>query len=420
MIDIKLLRERPELFKEGARKKGVKIDIDQALRLDRELRSLRFELDNLRRQRKEVSRKVSFAGKEQDEKTISWARKIKAQVKELESRESKIQAELKEILSFVPLPPAPDVPEGKSEDDNVVVKTWGKIPTFNFPPKDYITLMRQLDLLDLERGVKIGGFRGYVLKNEAVLLENALLRYSIDFLTRKGFTLLRPPIMVREFALFGTGMFPEGKKDTYKVDDDLFLAGTTEVPLMALHAGEILSEKDLPIRYVGLSPAYRREVGSYGKDLKGVFRVHEFIQTEMVVLCKNDIEESIRWHEKLLSNSEEMMQELGLPYRVVNVCAGELSSGQAKRYDIEAWVPSEKRFRETHSDSYLLDFQSRRLNIRYRTDDGKLNFVHSLNNTGIAVPRILISLIENYQREDGSIKIPDVLRPYVGLEEIKR
>jgi len=420
MIDIKLLRERPELFKEGARKKGVKIDIDQALRLDRELRSLRFELDNLRRQRKEVSRKVSFAGKEQDEKTISWARKIKAQVKELESRESKIQAELKEILSFIPLPPAPDVPEGKSEDDNVVVKTWGKIPTFNFPPKDYITLMRQLDLLDLERGVKIGGFRGYVLKNEAVLLENALLRYSIDFLTKKGFTLLRPPIMVREFALFGTGMFPEGKKDTYKVDDDLFLAGTTEVPLMALHAGEILSEKDLPIRYVGLSPAYRREVGSYGKDLKGVFRVHEFIQTEMVVLCKNDIEESIRWHEKLLSNSEEMMQELGLPYRVVNVCAGELSSGQAKRYDIEAWVPSEKRFRETHSDSYLLDFQSRRLNIRYRTDDGKLNFVHSLNNTGIAVPRILISLIENYQREDGSIKIPDVLRPYVGLEEIKR
>jgi len=420
MIDIKLLRERPELFKEGARKKGVKIDIDQALRLDRELRSLRFELDNLRRQRKEVSRKVSLARKEQDEKTISWARKIKAQVKELESRESKIQAELKEILSFIPLPPAPDVPEGKSEDDNVVVKTWGKIPTFNFPPKDYITLMRQLDLLDLERGVKIGGFRGYVLKNEAVLLENALLRYSIDFLTRKGFTLLRPPIMVREFALFGTGMFPEGKKDTYKVDDDLFLAGTTEVPLMALHAGEILSEKDLPIRYVGLSPAYRREVGSYGKDLKGVFRVHEFIQTEMVVLCKNDIEESIRWHEKLLSNSEEMMQELGLPYRVVNVCAGELSSGQAKRYDIEAWVPSEKRFRETHSDSYLLDFQSRRLNIRYRTDDGKLNFVHSLNNTGIAVPRILISLIENYQREDGSIKIPDVLRPYVGLEEIKR
>ncbi len=420
MIDIKLLRERPELFKEGARKKGVKIDIDQALRLDRELRSLRFELDNLRRQRKEVSRKVSLARKEQDEKTISWARKIKAQVKELESRESKIQAELKEILSFIPLPPAPDVPEGKSEDDNVVVKTWGKIPTFNFPPKDYITLMRQLDLLDLERGVKIGGFRGYVLKNEAVLLENALLRYSIDFLTKKGFTLLRPPIMVREFALFGTGMFPEGKKDTYKVDDDLFLAGTTEVPLMALHAGEILSEKDLPIRYVGLSPAYRREVGSYGKDLKGVFRVHEFIQTEMVVLCKNDVEESIRWHEKLLSNSEEMMQELGLPYRVVNVCAGELSSGQAKRYDIEAWVPSEKRFRETHSDSYLLDFQSRRLNIRYRTDDGKLNFVHSLNNTGIAVPRILISLIENYQREDGSIKIPDVLRPYVGLEEIKR
>jgi len=411
MVDIKLLREQPELFERGAKKKGVRINIDRVLQLDEELCHLRFKIDQLRGQRKKISKEISL---------LSRAREIKTQIKELETRKSKVQVELRELLLSIPLPAAPDVPEGVNEDDNVPVRTWGKMPNFNFPPKDYITLMRGLDLLDLERGTKIGGFRGYVLKNEAVLLENALLRYSIDLLVKKGFTLLRPPIMVKEFALLGSGMFPQGKKDTYKVDDGLFLAGTTEVSLMTFHAGEVLSEDDLPIRYVGISPAYRREVGSYGKDVKGVFRVHEFIQTEMVVLCKNDINESIKWHEELLVNSEEMMQALELPYRVVNVCAGELSSGQAKRYDIEAWVPSEKRFRETHSDSYLLDFQSRRLNIRYKTIGGKLKFVHSLNNTGVAVPRILISLIENHQRANGNIVIPSVLQPYIGLGEIKK
>lgn len=419
MVDIKLLREQPELFERGAKKKGVRIDIDRVLQLDEELRHLRFKIDQLRGQRKKISKEISLSEKQGIMQALSRAREIKTQIKELETRKSKVQVELRELLLSIPLPAAPDVPEGVNEDDNVPIRTWGKMPNFNFPPKDYITLMRGLDLLDLERGTKIGGFRGYVLKNEAVLLENALLRYSIDLLVKKGFTLLRPPIMVKEFALLGSGMFPQGKKDTYKVDDGLFLAGTTEVSLMTFHAGEVLSEDDLPIRYVGISPAYRREVGSYGKDVKGVFRVHEFIQTEMVVLCKNDINESIKWHEELLVNSEEMMQALELPYRVVNVCAGELSSGQAKRYDIEAWVPSEKRFRETHSDSYLLDFQSRRLNIRYKTIGGKLKFVHSLNNTGVAVPRILISLIENHQRANGNIVIPSVLQPYIGLGEIK-
>jgi len=240
------------------------------LQLDEELRHLRFKIDQLRGQRKKISKEISLSEKQGIMQALSRAREIKTQIKELETRKSKVQVELRELLLSIPLPAAPDVPEGVNEDDNVPIRTWGKMPNFNFPPKDYITLMRGLDLLDLERGTKIGGFRGYVLKNEAVLLENALLRYSIDLLVKKGFTLLRPPIMVKEFALLGSGMFPQGKKDTYKVDDGLFLAGTTEVSLVTFHAGEVLSEDDLPIRYVGISPAYRREVGSYGKDVKGV------------------------------------------------------------------------------------------------------------------------------------------------------
>jgi len=420
MIDITLLRKNPELFKIGVQKKGLKINIGRVLQIDKELRDLQHQIDRLREERNKISKKINSPEVREREETIAQAHKVKKQLKTLEAKLPKLQDGFREILLSVPLPPAEDVPEGKNEEDNVPVKVWGKLPHFNFSPKDYITLMEKLDLLDLERGVKIGGFRQYILKNEAVLLEYALIRWSMDFLIKKGFTLLRPTVMVNELAMVGTGMFPKGREDAYKVNDNLFLVGTTEVPLMAYHAGEILEEKNLPIKYVGYSPAFRREVGSYGKDLKGIFRVREFIQTEQVILCKNDVEESVRWHEELLANSEEIMQALKLPYRVVNVCAGELSDGQAKRYDIEAWVPSQQKYRETHSDSYLLDFQARRLNIRYRSAEGKLKFVHSLNNTGIATPRILIPLIEIYQQADGSIVIPEILRPYLGFEKVPR
>jgi seryl-tRNA synthetase len=420
MIDITLLRKNPEYFRIGALKKGVNIDVDEILKLDKELRDLQYEVDQLRARRKKASQEIASLKREGEENDKSQALKIKQQLSILEPRVAELQERLKQLLLSIPLPPAEDVPQGRDERDNVPVKTWGDIPHFDFPPKDYLTLMEELDLLDLKRGAKIGGFRQYVLKNEAVLLEQAILRWSIDFLLKKDFVLLRPTVLVNEMAMIGSGMFPKGKEETYQVDDNLFLTGTTEVPLMAYHAGEVLKEKDLPKKYVGYSSAFRREAGSYGKDTKGIFRVHEFIQTEQVILCKNDLQESVRWHEWLLANSEEMLQALKLPYRVVNVCSGELTDGQAKRYDIEVWVPSQQKYRETHSDSYLLDFQARRLNIRYRTAEGKLKFVHSLNNTGIATPRILIPLIEIYQQADGSIAIPEVLRPYLGFERIPK
>jgi len=409
MLDIKFIRENPQIIKEGCQKKGVKVDIDRLLVLDEKRRGYIKSIETLQAEQNKL-------GKE----NIQEARKIKEKIIGLAPSLEKIEKEFNDLMLRVPIPPASDVPEGKTEEDNVPIRHWGKIPKFDFSPKDYITLMEALDLLDLNRGAKIGGFRQYIIKNEAVLIEQALLRWSLDFLFGKGFKLFRPTIMVKEFALTGSGMFPRGKEDIYKVDDDLYLAGTTEVPLMAYHADEILEEKKLPKKYVGISGAFRREVGSYGKDVKGIMRIHEFWQTEQIIICKNDEKESIKWHEELLKNPEELMQSLAIPYRVVNCCAGDLSDGQVKRYDIEAWVPSQGKYRETHSDSYLLDFQTRRLNIRYRAKDGKIKFAHSLNNTGIAVPRILIPLIENYQQKDGSIKIPKVLQKYIGKSEIKR
>lgn len=418
MLDINFIRENPDLVKRGCKLKGVKIDIDKVLSLDKEKRELLTKWEKIRAEKNEANKKIRRADKSEKEKIISEMRKIDEKEEVLKDELQKVKEELGILLAKIPLPPAPDVPEGKGEEDNVPVKFWSKPRKFKFSPKDYISLMEKWDLLDLKRGAKIGGFRQYVLKNEAVILEQALLRWSIDFLTKKGFILMRPTSMVRRFSLFGTGMIPESEEEIYKLEDDLYLTGTTEVPLMAYHSGEIFKEEELPKKYLGLSVAFRKEVGSYGKDTKGIFRVHEFWQTEQIIISKNDLNESIKWHENLLKNSEEMMQALGLPYRVVNVCSGELSSGQAKRYDIEAWIPSQGKYRETHSDSYLLDFQTRRLNIRYKDRSGKLHFCHSLNDTGIAVPRILIPIIENYQRSDGKIDIPKVLQKYTGFKVI--
>lgn len=419
MIDIKLIRENPKLVKEGCRKKGVKVDIDKLLKLDKEKREILLDWEKIRARKNKANQEIKKLGSKQERrKIISEMKKIDKKEDFLRKKIKKLDLEINNILVKIPLPPAPDVPEGKSEKDNVPIKFWSKPRKFSFSPKDYIYLMKKWDLVDLERGAKIGGFRQYVLKNEAVILEQALLQWSIDFLTKKGFTLMRPTSMVKRFALFGTGMIPESEEEIYKVDDDLYLTGTTEVPLMAYHSGEILKEEELPKKYIGLSVAFRKEVGSYGKDVKGIFRVHEFWQTEQIIISKNDLEESMKWHEYLLKNSEEMMRSLEIPYRVVNVCTGELSSGQAKRYDIEAWVPSQNKYRETHSDSYLLDFQTRRLNIRYREKSGKVKYCHSLNNTGIAVPRILIPIIENYQRSDEKIDVPKVLQKYTGFKVI--
>ncbi len=418
MLDINFIKENSDLVKKGCEFKRVKIDIDEVLSLDKKRREFLTKWEKIRAEKNEASKKIQRANKSEKEKIISQMRKIDKKEKILKDELQKVKEKLDTLLAKIPLPPAPDVPEGKGEEDNIPIKFWSKPRKFKFIPKDYISLMKKWDILDLRRGAKIGGFRQYFLKNEAVILEQALLRWSIDFFLKKGFTLIRPTSMVRKFALFGTGMIPESEEEIYKLGDDLYLTGTTEVPLMAYHSGEILKEEDLPKKYVGFSVAFRKEVGSYGKDVKGIFRVHEFWQTEQIIISKNDLNESIRWHEELLKNSEEMMQSLGIPYRVVNVCSGELTSGQAKRYDIEAWVPSQNRYRETHSDSYLLDYQTRRLNIRYKDRSGKICFCHSLNDTGVAVPRILIPIIENYQRSDGKIDVPKVLQKYTGFKVI--
>ncbi len=419
MLDIKFIREHPDKVKEGCQTKQVKVDIDHLLEVDKRRRDLLRAFEDMRAQKNKANEEIQRAKtKKEKEVIILKMRELDRNSDRVTENFQKIDKEFQNLMLQVPIPPAANVPEGKTDKDNLPIKFWGKKPDFDFPPKDYLTLMESLDLLDLGRGAKIGGFRQYVIKNEAVLLEQALLKWSLDFLVEKGFTPLRPTILVKEFALLGTGMFPQGREETYKTDDDLFLSGTTEVPLMAYYANEVLDEKELPIKMVGISEAFRREVGSYGKDVKGILRVHEFWQTEQVILCKNDEKESIKWHEELLKNSEEMMQALGLPYRIVNCCGGDLAPGQVKRYDIEAWVPSQKRYKETHSDSYLFDFQTRRLNIRYRKKDGGLNLAHSLNNTGIAVPRILIPLIENYQQKDGSINVPEVLQKYTGFKKI--
>jgi len=311
------------------------------------------------------------------------------------------------------------VPEGESDADNQEIRTWGEIPQLDFEAKDHITLMKDLDLADFEKGTDISGFRGYILKNEGAMLQFALQQYVITKLVAKGFSPFIMPSLVNKKTLVGTGYLPQGEDDLYKTQDENYLSGTAEVPTMSYHAGEVLDKNDLPKKYLSYSPCFRREAGSHSKDTKGLIRVHEFHKLEQVILCEASHEESVRLHEEITNNAEEILQDLKIPYHVVVNCGGDLGLGQVKKYDIEAWVPSQNTYRETHSASYFHDFQTRRLNIKYKEGEDK-KYVHSLNNTALAFPRILVPLVENYQQADGSIKVPDVLVPFVGKEFITK
>jgi seryl-tRNA synthetase len=322
-------------------------------------------------------------------------------------------------MLLVPNIPDETVPEGDSDMDNVEIRKWGKIPNFNFEIKDHVQLAKDLDLIDFERGSQVAGFRGYFLKKEAALICMAIWQYAADILRKKGFVPMIAPSLVREEALTGTGYLPQQEDEVYSVGDKMYLVGTAEVPVMSYHAGEILKQEDLPLKYMGFSPCFRTEIGSYGKDTQGIFRVHEFMKIEQVVLCENNKEESVRLHEEITKNAEEILQGLEIPYHVVLNCTGDLGLGQVKKYDIEAWVPSQNKYRETHSSSYFFDFQTRRLNIKYKTKEGETKLVYSLNNTGIATPRVLMPLLENNQQKNGSIKIPKVLHKYLGFKEIR-
>lgn len=421
MLDINFIRENPDLVKEAARKKRVAVDVDKILTLDEKRRGLIKEVDDFRAQQNMESENIPQMAAEERERTIASMKELKEKLSAKEGELKTVEDEYMRVMLLVPNIPDLSVPDGESDADNQEVRAWGEKPQFGFEPKDHVTLTHELGLVDFERGAKVSGFRGYFLKGDAVLLSFALWQLAVEQLQKKGFQIHIAPSLVRGIPLVGTGWLPQGKDEVYKVGNDLYLAGTAEVSMMGMFEDEIIDEKQFPVTIAAFSPCYRSEAGSYGKDTKGLYRVHEFMKVEQVVLCRADHEESVQWHEELTKNAEEMLQQLGLPYRVVLNCGGDIGLGQVKKYDIETWIPSQKKYGETHSSSYFHDFQTRRLNIRYRdAEDGKLKFTHSLNNTMIATPRILISLLENYQQEDGSVVVPEVLRKWVGKEKIMK
>lgn len=419
MLDIEFIRDHADIVTAAAAKKGFDTDIPALLAADEERRRLIKEVDDLRAKINEASQKIPTMGDTPDRQMlIEEMRAVKEALGVKEDTMRRAEELFQNLMLTVPNVPDPSVPDGKTDDDNVELKRVGDTPTFSFPVKDYMTIMQAHDLVDLERGTKVAGFRGLFLKGDAARLSIALWRYTMDFMASRGFTEMIAPTMARERNFMGTGWFPLDAQNVYQTQDELYLVGTAEVSTMGYHADEILDASELPKKYVAFSPCYRREAGSHGKDTKGIYRVHEFYKVEQIILCKADHQESVKYHEELLANSEALMQSLEIPYRVVVNCAGDLGLGQVKKYDIEAWVPSESRYRETHSASYFHAFQTRRLNIKYRGEDGKPVFAHSLNNTAIATPRVLISFIENHQQSDGTVRIPPSLVPYMGKDRI--
>lgn len=421
MLDIHFIREHADLVKAGAAKKRIEVDIDRLLALDDERKLLRQDLDEKRAEQNRASTQIPRAQGEEKEKLLEAMRHLKDGMGAIEEKYKKAMEEWQKLMLMVPNLPDISVPEGASDADNQEVRVWGEKRTFDFTPKDHVELMTALEMADFERGTKIAGFRGYVLKGDGALLSFALWRFLSDFFTQKGdFVPMIVPSLVRREGFLGTGYLPQSEEDLYKTQAGEYLAGTAEVATMAYHEDEVLDAAKLPLKYFSFSPCFRREAGSHGKDTRGLVRVHEFYKFEQVVLCEASHEESVKQHEELTANAEATLQALGVPYHVVVNCGGDLGLGQVKKYDIECWMPSENTYRETHSSSYFHDFQTRRLNIRYRDADGSLKFAHSLNNTALATPRFLAVIVENFQQADGTIRVPDVLVPYVGKEILGR
>lgn len=407
MLDINYIRDNLEKIKKSIEARKADIDLDKLLSLDSERKQLISQVDELRSKRNDAAKN----------KNIEAGKKIKQELTDLEKKLDEIEKNWEELMLQVPNVLLDEVPVGDASK-NKVIRKQGEPPQFNFKPRDHLELGKLLDIIDFERGVKVSGFRGYFLKNEGAILQMAVLNFALDHLRQKGYQMIIPPVINKGFALEGSGQFPWGKEETYKLDEDEYLVGTAEAPLMALHSGEVFDIKDLPKKYVAFSPCFRTEIGSYGKDTKGLYRVHEFFKVEQVILCEADEQESLSFFEEMQDNSEEIMQELGLPYQVVVLSSEDMNKKFVVTYDIETWMPSRDGYGETHSNSSAFDFQTRRLRIRYRDKDGNLKFCHSLNNTAIATPRILIPLLENFQEEDGSVKIPESLQKYTNFAKI--
>ena len=422
MLDIDFIRNNPEDVKRGCKDKGVNIDVDYLLKLDEKRRDVLQSLEEIRAEKNKGSKKIAQAkdGKEK-KKMISAMQKVTKKEEKVQSKFDELDKEFQELMNKVPNLPLEQVPKGKNESDNVVVKEVGEKTKFSFEPKSYLDIAEELDLIDVKRAAKVSGTRFGYLKKEVALLQFALITLTLDYLTEKGFVPIIPPVMIRSEMMKGTGhLSEEDEQEKYFLEkDQLYLVGSAEQSIVSMHADEVFEEKELPQRYIGYSSCFRREAGSYGKDTKGIFRVHQFDKVEMVSFTGS--EQSKEEHQFLLSLQEELMQKLEIPYRVINICTGDLGFPAGAAYDIEAWLPSEKRYRETHTTFNDTDFQSRRLNIRYRSSkEGNLDFVHILNGTAFAIGRIIIAIIENYQRKDGSVEIPKVLHKYLNFKEIKK
>lgn len=414
MIDRKKLREKPHFFQKGAEKKNIRVDIEAILRLDEERRRLQASIDAQKREQAEKSTSIKKKTGAEREKLQAELRDFSKRIKDEESKLREKESQLHKQMLAIPNPPMDDVPVGKDEANNIEVKRVGEIPRFSFETKDHVELGLLHDLIDIERGVKVAGSRSYYLKNEGALLENALMRYGLDVLIQRGFTPFNTPVLVREACMIGSGYFPTGRDDAYAIEkDELFLIGTSEVTLISYHMDEILREEELPLKYAAYAACFRREAGSYGKDVRGLYRVHQFQKIEQVVVCKDSVTEMKRFHEELLANAEFIVQSLGLSYRIVEVCSGEMGMGQVKKHDIECYMPGRKAYGETHSCSSFADFQARRSGIRYKSKSGKNLFPFTLNNTAVASPRLLIPILETFQNEDGTITIPEVLVQYM-------
>ncbi|MFO7928868.1 MAG: serine--tRNA ligase [Candidatus Humimicrobiaceae bacterium] len=416
MIDLELLRDNPEIIREEIKKRGMEIDVDRDIGLDEKRRKLIFKVDELRSRKNDASKEIPTLKGEKKDSLIKQMKELNKELELLEEELKEVEQKFFDSLANYPNISHPSTPVGKGEEDNVVEYFKGKKPDFSFKPKNHIQLGTQLDILDEERAAKISGSRFVFLKNEAVLLEFALIGYVFDLLIKKGFVPMVPPSLVKKEAMYGTGFFPAEKTQYYKTElDDLYLIGTSEVPLCAYHAGEFLDAGDLPIKYAGFSPCYRREAGTYGKDMGGMFRVHQFDKVEMFVF--SNPEQSWDDYAYLRDTVEEIISGLGLHYRIMNMCTGDIGNPNVKKYDLEAWLPGQQNYRELASCSHDTDYQARRLNIKYRDGDKK-DFVHTMNSTACAIGRTLIAIYENYQTEKGNIKIPDVLIPYMGGKDI--
>jgi seryl-tRNA synthetase len=417
MLDINFIRNNAEKVRQAIKSKHMDeiLDLDQLLELDKRKRALTASIDELRQQRNQIASTITNLPEKDRLCASENGKRVSESLKTLNGEMLKIEADFDRLMLLVPGIPDSKVPEGTTDEDNVEIRRWGEAPKFDFPFKNHIDICTTLKLADFEGPSKYAGSRAYALTGDGALLELAVLRFAFDHILSKGFTPISPPLMVKEEAMIGTGYFPIGEENAYRLEkDNLFLVGTSEVGLVSLYRDRLFTENELPLRCVGMSTCFRREAGAAGKDTKGLYRKHQFQKVEQVVLTHADELISENEHNFLLQNSEEIMQQLGLPYRLVLVCSGDLGQGQVLKHDIEAWMPSRNNYGETHSCSSFHEFQSRRSNIRYRGKDGTKHFVHTLNNTAIASPRILITILENYQNADGTVTIPDVLRPYMG------